>query len=301
MLGPQNVRLCVGPCPCFCVFSGRRGAAHVGKIRERFTLMEGPFLFFADMRTLFIAVVCWMLGGTMSLAQSEAFPLTAGDSVVVISGAVSDESGRWIPSSMVVNRRSSAGEFVGSDREFLVRARLGDTLVFGAVGYHTMERLVATDARMDIRLKVLQVEVGTAEVIAPRTLREIVRDIQALGYREEDFRLSGVDAMQSPITFLYETFAREAQSRRLVAQLENDDQRRELLQELFTKYVDYDIVDLEPWEFDAFARFCDPGDAMLKQWSQYEFIQYVKQRYQVFRMMPRDLPAGDMEYHLDED
>jgi hypothetical protein len=107
--------------------------------------------------------------------------------------------------------------------------------------------------------------------------------------------------MQSPITFLYETFAREAQSRRLVAQLENDDQRRELLQELFTKYVDYDIVDLEPWEFDAFARFCDPGDAMLKQWSQYEFIQYVKQRYQVFRMMPRDLPAGDMEYHLDED
>ena len=56
-----------------------------------------------------------------------------------------------------------------------------------------------------------------------------------------------------------------------------------------------------PWEFDAFARFCDPGDAMLKQWSQYEFIQYVKQRYQVLRMMPRDLPAGDMEYHLDED
>ena len=40
MLGPQNVRLGVGPCPCFCVFSGRRGTAHVGKIRERFTLME---------------------------------------------------------------------------------------------------------------------------------------------------------------------------------------------------------------------------------------------------------------------
>ena len=66
----------------------------------------------------------------MSLAQGEAFPLTARDSVVVISGAVSDESGRWVPSSMVVNRRSSAGEFVGSDREFLVRARPGDTLVF---------------------------------------------------------------------------------------------------------------------------------------------------------------------------
>ena len=55
--------------------------------------------------------------------------------------------------------------------------------------------------------------------------------------------------MQSPITFLYETFSRQAISKRLVEQLENDDRRRALLQELFTKYVDYDIVELESWEF----------------------------------------------------
>ena len=72
-----------------------------------------------------------------------------------------------------------------------------------------------------------------------------------------------------------------------------------LLQELFVKYVDYDIVDLQPEEFEAFARFCDPGDAMLQQWSQYEFIQYVKQRFQVFRMLPRSLSGSDMDYHLD--
>ena len=50
-----------------------------------------------------------------------------------------------------------------------------------------------------------------------------------------------------------------------------------------------------------FARFCDPGDEQLKRWAQYEVIQYVKQRYQVFRMMPRTRPAEDMDYHLDED
>jgi hypothetical protein len=223
------------------------------------------------------------------------------DSVVVISGSVSDDAGRWIPSSMVVNRRTSAGEFVGSDREFLVRACLGDTLVFGAVGYQTKERVVLDASRMAVQLRVLSVEVGAAEVIAPRTLQQIVQDIQALGYKEEDFRVSGINALQSPITFLYEAFSREAQSMRTVAKLENDDRRRELLQELFTKYVDYDIVDLEPWEFEEFARFCDPGDDLLQRWSQYEFILYVKQRYQVFRMMPRALPAGEMDYHLDED
>ena len=103
---------------------------------------------------------------------------------------------------MVVNRRTNAGEFVGSDGEFIVRACLGDTLVFGAVGYHTQEHLVRSgDALRIIQLRVLNVEVGTAEVIAPRTLNEIIRDIQALGYREEDFRVSGIDALQHPITF----------------------------------------------------------------------------------------------------
>jgi len=241
-----------------------------------------------------------LLGVGAGVAQVESSSALC-DSAVVISGSVADGSGRWIPSSMVVSRRTSAGEFVGSDREFLVRACLGDTLVFGAVGYQTKERVVVDGSRMEVRLRVLSVEVGTAEVIAPRTLQQIVQDIQALGYKEEDFRVSGINALQSPITFLYEAFAREPQSRRAVAQLENDDRRRELLQELFTKYVDYDIVELEPWEFDAFARFCDPGDDLLKRWSQYEFILYVKQRYQVFRMMPRALPPGELEYHLDED
>ena len=129
------------------------------------------------------------------------------DSTVVVTGVVTDLGERWIPSSMVVNRRTNAGEFVGSDGEFIVRACLGDTLVFGAVGYHTQEHSVRSGEAMRIQLRILNVEVGTAEVIAPRTLNEIIRDIQALGYREEDFRVSGIDALQSPITFLYETFA----------------------------------------------------------------------------------------------
>lgn len=202
---------------------------------------------------------------------------------------------------MVFNRRTGAGEFVGSDGEYLMRVCPGDTLVFGAVGYQTTEHAMVADGRLDVQLRTLKVEVGQAEVIAPRDLGAIVRDIQALGYKEEDFRVSGVNALQSPITFLYESLAREARSRREVERLENDDRRRALLQELFVKYVDYQIVDLETNEFEAFARFCDPGDALLKSWTQYEFIQYVKQRYQLFRMLPRDLPAEEMEYHLDDD
>jgi len=282
---------------------------HVRKIHERraegralrryFVDMGGKFVHGAWALALALAWGAVGVGDGWSQTPAASTRSLACDSAWVLSGSVLDDMGLWIPSSMVVNRRTGAGEFVGSDGEFLVRVCPGDTLVFGAVGYRSEEHVAQTAGRWDVTLSVLRVEVGTAEVLAPRSLNDIVRDIRALGYKEEDFRVSGVNAFQSPITFLYEEFSREAQSRREVARLENDDRRRALLQELFVKYVDYDIVDLQPEEFEAFALFCDPGDAMLQQWSQYEFIQYVKQRFQVFRMLPRSLSGSDMDYHLD--
>ena len=152
---------------------------------------------------------------------------------------------------------------------------------------------------VQVTLKHLQVEVGTAEVLAPRTLKQILRDIETLGYDEKDYRISSVDAFSSPITFLYEQFSRVERSKRLVAELENTDRRRELLQELFSKYVDYDIIQLDADEFKAFAEFCDPGDELLQTWTQYEFIIYVKRQFSMFKMMPSKLDDSDYQYDTD--
>ena len=150
------------------------------------------------MRARFICVCLgvWMVHLKPMAQKSVSAAERPCDSTVVVTGVVTDLGERWIPSSMVVNRRTNAGEFVGSDGEFIVRACLGDTLVIGAVGYHTQEHRVRSGDALRVELRVLNVEVGAAEVIAPRTLNEIIRDIQALGYREEDFRVSGIDALE---------------------------------------------------------------------------------------------------------
>ena len=72
-----------------------------------------------------------------------------------------------------------------------------------------------------------------------------------------------------------------------------------MLQELFSKYVDYDIIQLDPNEFKSFAEFCDPGDELLKEWSQYDFITYVKRQFAIYRMMPRKLDESDYQYNTD--
>jgi hypothetical protein len=122
-----------------------------------------------------------------------------------------------------------------------------------------------------VYLRQLNVQLREVEILSPRTLAQIQKDIDKLGYRESDYRISQVDALQSPITFLYQEFSRRERSKRLVAQLENEDRKRELLKELLQKYVEYDFID-----------FCAVPDEVIKGLTQYEFLLYVKKKYELY-------------------
>jgi hypothetical protein len=133
-----------------------------------------------------------------------------------------------------------------------------------------------------VYLRQLNVQLREVEILSPRTLAQIQKDIDKLGYRESDYRISQVDALQSPITFLYQEFSRRERSKRLVAQLENEDRKRELLKELLQKYVEYDIINLSDESFDDFIDFCAVPDEVIKGLTQYEFLLYVKKKYELY-------------------
>lgn len=278
-------------------------AAHKSKLTRTSTYL-------ASVQGTFLPVKCWAFSTLLATVMSSGLNAQESsggvrcDSMQFITGRVMDASGHLIPAAMVVNRaHEGGGQFVDHQGQFLLAVCPGDTIAFGAIGFHTLERIAPKTGRQwdwDVRLQRLKVEVGVAEVVAPRDLREIVRDIEALGYNEDDFRLTRVDALSSPITFLYQMLSREENSKRLVAQLENRDRRHELLRELFVKYVNYEIILLQPDEFDAFIAFSDPGDELLQSWTQYEFIRYIQQRFELFRGLPSRLDDSDYQYHLDD-
>lgn len=248
----------------------------------------------------------WLL---LLMVQSESgWGQDTGDSTrvsVPLSGEVLGPDGRGLPGCMIVNRSSGEGRFGSASGRFALTVVPGDTLQFAAIGFRTVSRRVpesATDAGLSwsVHLARIIVEVATAEVIAPRELGEIVRDIEALGYDEKEHRTSGIDALTSPITYLYEQFNRMEQSKREVARLENEDRRRELLKELLGKYVDYEIVDLKPRDFDAFVAFMDPGEAVLKALTQYEFILWTRERFTAWQARSNRLEGTDFEYQWDD-
>ena len=131
------------------------------------------------------------------------------DSTIRITGQVIDEYGASKTDLLIVNERLYTGVFGNPDGTFDVTAKKTDVLVFGAIGYDSKKVCYADSVWRDVyvlnfTLKPLEIKLGAAEIIAPRDLERIQRDIEKLGYDEKDFRVSGVDALSSPITFLYE-------------------------------------------------------------------------------------------------
>ena len=76
----------------------------------------------------------------------------------------------------------------------------------------------------------------------------------------------------------------------------NEDRRRDLLKELFVKYVSYDIIDLRKDQFEDFIDFMNVSESQMKSMSQYEFVVFTKQRYVAFKNTPSKL-RQDIDTH----
>lgn len=189
---------------------------------------------------------------------------------------------------MVVNKTTGLGFVSPQDQFFSVSADKSDTIMVTASGYSVKKICFKDSAMRDTFFVSVIVEkpfvsLKPVTIIPPRELEVIQKDIDKLGYKKEDYMVSGIDVLQSPITFLYQQFSRRERNKRVIAQKINDDNRRKLLKELFRKYVDNDIMNLDESQFDDFIDYINVSDEFLKNSSQYDFIMYVKRKYEIYK------------------
>jgi hypothetical protein len=218
--------------------------------------------------------------------------LTAQQASVIVSGRVYDRErpSERLPDLMIINLRTAQGTFGKADGGFSVTALPYDTLLIASTGYEfrkfTFRDSTAKPAYwLDVPLTRLKVELREVSVFSPRELNSIYKDIEKLGYRKSDFQLSGINVLESPITFLYQEFSQFQRLKRHNAERINDEKRRQLLKDLLVTYVSYDIIQLDNDEFDAFIDFCQVPEMYLKSASQYDFCLYIKQKFLVYQSM----------------
>jgi hypothetical protein len=241
-------------------------------------VLSNHLILLDPMRTLWITAVFAACLSLPAFAQQE----------LIVKGVVAGGDGEHVfYDLMIVNRRTRTGTFANTDGSFSARVLRNDTLLIGAGGYVTRTLPLGEFAddeleNLRITLRPWSIDLKPVAVLPQRTLKQIQDDIAKLGYNERDYRESGVDAFQSPITFLYQEFSKRERSKREVAQLQNEDRKRELLRELLQQYVDYGIINLSDDSFDDFIDFCAVPEDMLKGLSQYDFLVYVKKKYELY-------------------
>ncbi len=230
---------------------------------------------------------------TLFSASINSFSSGLADSLrITVSGYVTDskDHSRRLDDLMIINLRTSQGSFGRSDGYFKVDMLRTDTILVASTGYEYKhlyfgDSVIKSQYFINVQIIKLNVTLKDVNIFSPRDLESIYSDIQKLGYNKKDFEISGINAIESPITFLYQEFNALERLKRHNAERINNEKRKDLLRQLLANYVAADIINLDDFEFDDFINFCNVPEMYMKQSTQYDFCIYIKRKFEVYAMM----------------
>jgi hypothetical protein len=205
---------------------------------------------------------------------------------ITINGHAVDRNGNsTLVNVMVVNQHSGTGLFANTMGMFMITAQRSDTIMITARDCAVKKICFRDSVNKDkynvlVKLDTIRFELNDVYIHPAATLPEIHKSIDNLGVKQTN-TYKTVD-ISSPITALYERFSKLERSKRKVAEMEDNDARRQVLKDLFHLYIKYDIINLSDNDFDNFLDYCNFSDEFIKQASDYELVMAVKQRYQQF-------------------
>ena len=132
-----------------------------------------------------------------------------------------------------------------------------------------------------MHLQLLSFTAKPVDVQPLKTLAELKEERAAIEKRVVP-QLSGVNAIQSPITALYMAFSKREKTKRMIAEMEYKDQQTAVVKEVLKVYVNANIIDLRDDQFEEFMQFLNLNDDFLKHATDYELVVYIKYRYRQF-------------------
>lgn len=233
---------------------------------------------------IFIHKCCLIL---FILTCLSAFVIKGQENNVIISGSITDKTGKNCPGQAVlINQNTSEGIFAGDNCRFTISIGKNDTLLASASGF-VVKRLCFRDSVyrtryfVVIRLDSLRVELSQINVYPHHNLMEIRKEEEQLGKVPSTDTYPDANIL-SPVSLLYERFNRLEQSKRKVAELKDEDLKRQVLKDLFHLYIKYDIINLSSSEFDKFIDYCNLSDVAIKNSTDYDLVMYIKYKYALF-------------------
>ena len=193
-----------------------------------------------------------------------------------------------MPAAIILNQRTSTGQNSAPGAFFSIAGIKSDTFLVTAGGYEVrricFRDSVARDVyTVNIGLKMKTTTLAPVAIYPVKDLGVIQKERASIGQEQTRQAIGVTGAISSPITYLYEHYSREGRSREAVAILENDDNKRTILKELFRTYARAGVIVMEEDEFDTFINYLNIPEEFLRNASDYDLAVWIRQRYLQYR------------------
>jgi hypothetical protein len=189
---------------------------------------------------------------------------------------------------MVVNLTKGKGVFGQPNGKFSIYVSPNDSVNISVKGYYLVKTKIIADencqCKGDFIITKMPVEMEEVVIRPLKTLEQIKEERSNLVMRETR-KVTGFEALQSPITALYETFSKKAKNMEWIAQQEYKDDQKRIVKELLRLYVSYDIIKLSEAQFDEFILFLNIDNTFLKTSTEMELITFIQDKFEHFMSM----------------
>lgn len=201
------------------------------------------------------------------------------DTVVIFGRVITQDSGKAISNTHVINKNTYAGTITNGIGEFKMEARVGDTLVISNVSYQFYYHKVTGKEPNTLIIKMIErnylldeVSITAYNITSnnpkPMTIGEpMVPKNEDLHYPEPL-----APTLANPVDYLYYLFARRPKQLEKLRQLEREDYYKKKLQEGNNREVLVAVTGLPREELEAFLFYCKYSETHINTLNDYDLL-----------------------------
>jgi hypothetical protein len=198
--------------------------------------------------------------------------------------------------ALVTNQKSQVLMMSDELGGFSIKASVGDSLLITKIGYTPQKIVILNNSDIVIYMQpVVELnQVTIKEQSKKQELNEVMKEYRSQGIFNDGKSLPVWQFINSPITAFYNLFGKTpAQARRFAAYAKNE-QEASTVDKRYTKELVKSITKLPDDELDKFMVAYRPSYEDMKEWNDYQLIQYVKKEFAYYQKN-KDRPGNKLQ------
>lgn len=232
------------------------------------------------------------------------------ESEVVTGTVLNAANDQPIENVHIVNLNQVKGSITNEEGQFIVEAKVNDTLYFSYLGYKSLEVRITNDWLKfgDVKIKMTELGIALEEVV--------IRPVELTGYLEIDsknipvyenyrYSISGLDtgyeggdyspgaiskvlgAVFNPADALYNIFGKKPKNMRKLREMKKDDEIRNLLQSKFDRQTLMALLQVSRLDIDEILRRCNYSKAFMQSANDLQILDAISGCYEEYRVLHR--------------